>query len=332
VFALYRLCAVRHLLGERAGLPCRLLRDAYAGSDACTYSVATRMRVIGYWPLLHCGICCSLGTARAVTCNGTADPCDAASASLTDAAAAVLLTPRNGTLRVTGTGTWGAGTLTLTKGIKLIGSGTGSANISGDGSNAPLIQISKDATAYANNEEFRIEGFFFHDAFDCISGDVTGLKTVIGLNNFQNIGHIVFNLGGQARGVVYRNDIDRVLRVLSQQGGDSIDIWLGYPFAYGSDDSLYLESNNIHFTSYYCCNGTGWTEIGQSGRGVLRYNTFDFTNWSNATTYALNDKVTYLNHAWRSLQNGNFNNVPATKCLLDERRRADRRNAGRVLR
>jgi hypothetical protein len=38
--------------------------------------------------------------ARATTCNGTANPCDAASASYADVNAAVLLTPRNGNLRV----------------------------------------------------------------------------------------------------------------------------------------------------------------------------------------------------------------------------------------
>jgi len=191
--------------------------------------------------------------------------------------------------------TWN-GTLSLTKGITLKSiNGRDSTTIKG---NSTIISIIPDATAIANEEIVRVEGFTFDGnnlALNLITVEGAGPNDIkpfrnlaIGNNIFKNAKTVNSGSGairndGQTRGVIFNNIFDRVNVVLKNLGNDDVTEWANghFPFAYGNSDNLFFENNTIRYSTAYAGDGAGWTESGQGGRTVFRYNTWDFTNTSN---------------------------------------------------
>src|SRR5262249_45142251 len=70
-------------------------------------------------------------------------------------------------------------------------------------------------------------------------------------------------------------------------GYDSTSEWTNAVFSYGSADNLYFETNSIRYSSSFVSSNAdaGWTETGQGGRLVIRFNTYDFSNVTNDLEY-----------------------------------------------
>ena len=218
----------------------------------------------------------------------------AASASLLDVQSRVNASARNDTVMVTNTGavTW-SGTLSLTKGVALLGPGT-NLTITDTGL---AVQFSPDATAIANDEVIRLEGFAFDGggtSIVLVEIDGTGAggtkpfnNAVVGRCLFKNGGTPEPNAGiiyvhGQARGCIYSNVFDRCNVVLAAGYGDITDWSSGYyPQSFGTADNMYFEGNLIHYSSAYSAGDPGWSTIGQSCRMAVRYNLYVFTNTSS---------------------------------------------------
>jgi hypothetical protein len=220
----------------------------------------------------------------------------AASASYADVSAAVASAGRGDTVQVpAGSANWGANTLTITKGLYLHGAGRDSLTITGTApGSSGLISVVPDATAISNEEVIRIEGFTFDGSL--ITGDrairVQGpgassskpfKNLAIGNNKFFRVINTAtaIYMTGQNRGVVYGNVFDRCNIIIRPFGNDDPTEWSNghFPFAYGSSDNLFFEGNMIQWSQTGdSFSSPGWTENGQSGRMVVRYNTWDFTN------------------------------------------------------
>lgn len=205
------------------------------------------------------------------------------------------------TITVTaGSATW-ASTLTITKGVKLLASGTVTLSPT---TNIPFITATPDSTAIANGENITIAGFTFNgnattsifmelDGASGVSGTKPYRYYIIKNNFFKNqvpgtsdgvITASSANNNGQLRGVISGNDFDRCDIVLRGFSNNDTGEWANTNFnqlAYGTQDSLYFETNNIHWSSSYSGGNPGWIEMGQGGRIVIRYNTW---NQTNATT------------------------------------------------
>lgn len=212
---------------------------------------------------------------------------------------------RNDTINVlSGSATWSS-TLTVTRGVKLIGAGPANSSTTvitnGTGASGILINIQPDATAIANSETIRIENFTF-DAnggiFYMIEVGGASYTDVKPYRNFLITGNLFRNSScnndtmvittAQARGVIWNNTFDRIQYPFRPFGGDDQRIWQNsafYPFSYGSSDNVYFESNTIHYTSSFSCNDAGWMESGQDGRWVVRFNTWNLTNVPNSTDF-----------------------------------------------
>lgn len=199
-----------------------------------------------------------------------------------------------------GSATWSS-TLTVTKGVSLIASGTVTLTI---GSNIPFITATPDSTAIANSENITIAGFTFNgnnvgtimmelDGASGISGTKPYRYYIVKNNFFKNQGPGTSdgvitassaNNNGQLRGVISGNDFDRCDIILRGFSNNDTREWANTnfnQFVYGTEDSLYFETNNIHYSSSYSGSNPGWIEMGQGGRIVIRYNTY---NQTNATT------------------------------------------------
>lgn len=228
-------------------------------------------------------------TAQAAT-NGPLANCSYATVSAAYAAAArgdTLLLP-------SGTASWGS-TLTMTKGVQIIGAGRSNTIIQCSGGTA--ISIAPDATAIASGELFRVDGMTF-DGLNSASVHIhvsgapyTGTKAftnmAIGNCSFLNApgfvsGGAVYCQGGQIRGCIYSNIFDRCNIIFRSIGSDSLAESLYYatnwPYAFGNADNLFFEGNIIRWSSSYSGNNVGWSETGQGGRICCRYNYYDFRN------------------------------------------------------
>jgi hypothetical protein len=221
-----------------------------------------------------------------------ADTHTAASASYADVNAAVSAASRGDTVLVPGgSATWSS-PLSLTKGISLKGAGQTSTIITGSG---VLIAIAPDATAIANEETIHVEGFTFdgnNTALNLITVRGSGVNDAkpfrnlaVGNNTFRNTGTVTSGSGvissmGQVRGVIYNNIFDRVNVVLKIMGNDDPTEWANgyFPFAYGNSDNLFFEGNTVQFSLSFSGEDPGWTETGQGGRLVKRYNTWNMAN------------------------------------------------------
>lgn len=221
----------------------------------------------------------------------------AASASYADVNSAVSSAGRNDTVIVpNGTVTW-ASTLRLTKGISLIAPGGYTGVVITKGSGA-IIDVAPDSTAIANEETIRIVGFTFNGnnssknliSIEGPSDSVTKpfKNLAIGFCRFENTSTTdsgngaIWNTTGQTRGCIYSNIFDRVEIVLKIMGSDTWSEWAlqHYPQSYGTADQLFFEGNTIMYSSSYTGGDDtpGWTETGQGGRLVVRYNTWNYAN------------------------------------------------------
>ncbi len=220
----------------------------------------------------------------------------AASASYTDVSAAVSAAARGDTVLVpAGSATWSS-TLTLTKGISLIGAGRDSTFITSGGVS---VNISPDATAISNEEVIRVEAFTFdgnNSALNIITAhgasetDAKPFKNlVIGKNRLRNSGTTTTGSGavsisGQVRGVIYSNIFDRCNVVLKNVGNDTTTEWSNghFPQSFGTADQLFFEGNTIQYSSSGSWSDPGWTESGQGARTVVRYNQWNMANASQS--------------------------------------------------
>jgi len=226
---------------------------------------------------------------------------NAASCSQSAVAGALDAANRNDTVAVpSGTCSWST-PVSLTKGITLVGAGAGNTIITSSGG-ARLVSVAPDSTAIANSENITISGFTFDgggasgaDVLIEIQGasGITGIQPyrylIVGNNTFQNTNTTSSNAAiqadpngnGQIRGVIYSNTFDRCNIILRAFSNNDTREWSNTAFnqsSYGTGDNLYFEDNKIIFSSSYTGNNPGWTEIGQGGRIVMRYNNWDFTN------------------------------------------------------
>jgi hypothetical protein len=223
---------------------------------------------------------------------------------------------RNDTINVSaGSATWSTGTLCpdgvttaalcISKGVKLVGAGPAqnSATIitNGLGASAVLINLGPDATTIANSDTIRIENFTL-DAnggiFRMISVTGAPYNNTKPYKNFLITGNLFRNsscsndtgitVGSQARGVIWKNTFDRWMFPFRSFGSGDQRTWQNaayYPFSYGSADNIYFETNTVHNSTTFSCNGGGWMESGQDGRWVVRFNTIDETNNAAATDF-----------------------------------------------
>lgn len=222
-----------------------------------------------------------------------------ATCSQANVQAAINAAPRNGTVNVpAGSCSWSG--LTITKGLTLNGAAAFGTIITVTGQST----WTPDATAIANGENITVAGFTFDgnnttslflelDGASGISGTVPYQYYIIKNNRFKNQGPGTSNgvitassanNNGQLRGVISGNDFDRcdiIMRVFSNNDTREWANTNFNQFTYGTENSLYFETNNIHYSSSYSGANPGWMEIGQAGRVVVRYNTY---NQANATT------------------------------------------------
>jgi hypothetical protein len=217
----------------------------------------------------------------------------AASASFSDVSAAVSSAARGDTVRVpAGSAMWDGNTLSLTKGINLLGAGRDSTILVGNG---VLISIAPDRTAITNEETIRVEGFTFDGnnaalnsikVFGAGAASTKPFKNLaVGNNRFRNMsnqtsGSGVFYTFGQVRGLIFGNIFDRCNVILKIMGNDDTREWSNghFPQSYGTSDNLFFENNTIQYSSTFSGGDPGWIESGQGGRIVVRYNTFNFAH------------------------------------------------------
>lgn len=214
---------------------------------------------------------------------------------------------RGDTINVSaGSATWSS-TLTLTKGVNLIGPGRDSLTIT-IGSQNMLLEIEPDATAIANEETIKVTGFTFNgdnhaganiDGFPGMIG-IEGAgassakpfkKLVLGDNRFKNPSQSgsssVIYQRGHVRGVVYNNIFDRPKIPVRCFGNNEYAEYTNaayMPVTAGSSDNLFFEDNTITWTTLGGDSGVnnwqGWNECGIGGRIVWRYNTNDYNDLS----------------------------------------------------
>ena len=251
-----------------------------------------------------------------ITINAAAPGIDCSTSA--NLQAAINAAARNATVTCNSTpGTWSS-TVTITTGLTLQGAGVnnvGNTVITSSGGVA-LISILPDATAVANGETIRIQGFTFDGANTALNllqihgaSGITGTKPwqylIIGYNTFQNQGYNandnesgedgaiqVHNASlacpgsgavcnGQIRGVIYKNIFDRCNVILRPFSDDDPAEWSNTSFnqpVYGTEDNLYFEDNTIQYSSSYAGPNPGWVQSGQGGRLAVRYNTWNLTN------------------------------------------------------
>jgi hypothetical protein len=221
----------------------------------------------------------------------------AATSSYADVNTAVNTTAARGdTVRIpSGSSTWSS-TLTITKGVHLVGGSGGTTTITRSADVA--IQISPDATAISNDETIEVSQLTIDGGgasivmIDINGASAGGTKAfnnlMISSNIFQNGGTTtsgggIISLTGQARGVIGRNTFNRCNVVGKIMGNDSKTEWTNTHynnFAYGNSDNLFFEDNTIRYSSSYGGADPGWIEIGQGGRLVIRYNVWSMSNAS----------------------------------------------------
>lgn len=218
-----------------------------------------------------------------------ADVRTAASCSYTDVRSAVAATSPGDTVLVPATGSpciW-ENTLELTRGINLAGLGNPTIR-----AKRITVYWTPDAAAQAAHETLSISGLTF-DGGNATSSDVAS-SGLIRVNNssateyvyliFKN--NTVKNTLSSARGLYLKgavwgvaagNTFDRVSIVFGVYGND-YNSWNNQTQAYATPENFYFEDNTMTFSSPYPKGYSNWTETGQGGRVVARYNTWDYAN------------------------------------------------------
>jgi hypothetical protein len=222
------------------------------------------------------------GTGAQVGCTGSS-PKWASSADYASVNTCVSGATAGDTITVSGNATW-TSTLTFTRGVNLVGSGT--PIITGQRN---LIYWTPDSAARTAHDTLKITGFTF-DGNNATSADTgsTGLirvastttdyvNLVITNNTLKNTAARGLYFSGRIYGVMGGNTFDRIGIILSPFGGDVLS-WDNETQAYGVAQNFYVEDNLIQWSSDQAVGFTGWIESGNGGRVVVRYNTWDFTN------------------------------------------------------
>lgn len=178
-----------------------------------------------------------------------------------------------------GSATWNS-TLTITKGINLIGAGIGNTNITVGAS------FAIDYESSSNSQNLRISGFTFNlNGHSWLNLQVYSEPTIANIRIDHNR---VYN-SSQARAVVYNNGCFGVI-------DNNVFESMPYPFGIGyagtntgqsawnaySDDfwgtslNMYVEDNTISYSGAF----TTITDCDEGGRYAFRYNTFTSTGSS----------------------------------------------------
>jgi hypothetical protein len=225
------------------------------------------------------------------------------SASRVDVASA-FTAAANGDIVIVPAGneTW-ASALTLTKGITLEGGFGGDTIITcTDGT---FLSYDPDAAAIAGDYLFTMTGFIIDGNDAGLNNDLlmlrnfsntVSIRVKVGLNTFRDHkGQAITvwsqeeNTGGQVRGVIYSNTFDRCNIIIRPFGGNTDTIeWTTFDHSdavFGSADNLYFEDNVIQYSTAATRTDPGWTECGQCGRIVMRYNYWNMANSSANTEY-----------------------------------------------
>jgi hypothetical protein len=215
----------------------------------------------------------------------------AASCSYADVSAAVTSAAAGDTVTVpAGSCTWSS-TLAITKGLSLIGAGSGSTIIT---SNVSQFLITYNPSDKSANLLFRISGFTFdlanstsHSGIDLSSGKTTVYQTKVRIdhNRFINLEttdtqmHYIFHAG--VYGVIDNNDFGqtfysiRTPSAAQNDGGRAIwNNWDGIIFG-AADNNLYFEDNTFALKNYG--QGFALTDCQEGGRYAFRYNTITLT-------------------------------------------------------
>jgi len=217
----------------------------------------------------------------------------ATTASFADVSSAYTAASRGDTVLIpAGAADWAGNTLTVSKGVALVGAGRTSTLIK---STAAAIAIAPDATALASGEAFRVFALSINGsgtAVNCITVAGAGYSDTKALTNFA-IGNCMFtNLANttsgagaisttkQVRGVIYSNIFDCCNVILKVMGNDATNEWSNgnWPRTLGTVDNLYFEGNTIQYSRAYSGPDSGWTETGQGSRLCMRYNTWNLAN------------------------------------------------------
>lgn len=204
---------------------------------------------------------------------------------------AISTAGRNGTITCnSGSVTW-TGTVSITYGITIHGSGL---SITESGI---IFNIAPDASAIANAEMVWIDNFT-HDLNNAANESIhvtgagpTSANPVRNLritrNTFKNGQEAsgshstgIIEVKGQVRGVISDNTFDRCSTIFREFGNDNTTEWSNgnFPFSFGTSDQLFFEHNTVTYSSTYNLNNTGWIENGQGGRSITRFNNYNMTN------------------------------------------------------
>jgi len=186
----------------------------------------------------------------------------AASCSYNDVSSAVNSANPEDTVIVLGNCNWGS-TLTITRGIKLVGPTT----IQGGG-----LEYAPDATARSDDEAFEVSGFTFDGGgitLTSLDFDNQITKVKIFNNTFRDGGVAILH-DGNIWGVAYHNIFDSrgiTIRSQSTSGRDAQEMWNQLSCNYGEDDNFFLEDNIIIMPD------NAYLTYGQdAGRFAVRYN------------------------------------------------------------
>ena len=209
---------------------------------------------------------------------------NAASCSYADVSAKVSAAISGDTIIVpTGNCTWSS-SLTITKGINLIGAGTGQTTINGSNRGDGNFLIAYNPAV--DNQVFRVSGFTFNiteqQAILLVTNSEPTTQTNIRIdhNRFTNSSisrSAIMNYG--CFGVIDNNTFDNLVYPLglgNSLTGSGQAAWLAYSDDFfGTSSNLYVEDNTFNI-------GGGQfgaiTDCDQGGRYAVRYNTISVTN------------------------------------------------------
>lgn len=241
--------------------------------------------------------------ACTVDCGGT---CSASSVNSAVSAAGV-----NGTVTVpAGSCTW-TGTVSATRGVRIVGAGAGSSVITEAGT---LFNWTPSATALSNGEVFELSGFTLdgnnvsnNTLIRLVGPDLSGGPSAPALVNIHDntirnagqgasstVGYATIYSTGTVYGPIHDNVFDRnclLLQNMGDTGGSNCNGYYHWKyntgFKFGDKNSLYFEHNTMQYSSAdSTCATVGennWIESGWGAPGiVVRYNTLDSTNIGTA--------------------------------------------------
>lgn len=210
----------------------------------------------------------------------------AASCSRADVGSAVSASTHGDTVLVpAGVCTW-TSTLTITRGIMLIGAGASQTTIRSGGLGGYILIYRPDTTAVSSNARFEVAGFTFDMASKADGGlwlDNTSAtpitRTVVHDNVFKNqnasgssldFACLAIGENGDVYGVAYSNAFQDC-KIVGENYGNYQTSWNNTTFTYGSGNSFYWEDNSLTGNSAFHYGGHG-------GRYVARFNTYTFTS------------------------------------------------------